>query len=453
MTQRRELHIEVPVLARVEGEGALELDIENGALTSVHLRIYEPPRFYEKLLEGRHYTEVADVVARICGICPVAYQMSAVYAMESAFGVNYPPALGQWVHAMRRVMYCGEWIESHSLHIHLLGAPDFLGADSVIELARSHPEAVRRGLRLQALGNDLIRLFGGRSVHPVGVCVGGFHRAPDAGAVATMIARLREALPEAEALVAWTASLPLPDDAQDFVSVALREADEPARNEAAAYPFNTGRLVSDQGLDIAAEDFATRFSEHQVPHSTALHALLDGQPYLVGPLARLNLNLDRLPEPVRAVLDATGVRFPSRNLFHSMVARAVEIHFAVYEALRLLEAVQRGELSPPASMSGVAHATVQARAGSGVGCTEAPRGLLWHRYEFDDQGLVRAARIVPPTSQNQARIEEDLRGALQRFGLEREEADLCRHGETVIRNYDPCISCASHFLRLKVRRR
>lgn len=431
MTDTREISIRVPVLARVEGEGALEVDIADGRIAGLRLRIYEPPRLFEKFLEGRAYHEVPDMVARICGICPVAYQMSAVHALESLFGIDPGP----WVRAMRRVMYCGEWIESHCLHIHLLAAPDFLGCSNVVELAQSHPAEVRRGLALQALGNDLIRMFGARSVHPVGVRVGGFHHAPAQEAVEALCLRLRAALPEAEALLAWSASLPLPASHQQFTSVALREGSE--------YPMNEGRIVSDQGLDIAASEFEAHFAEHQVSHSTALHSLLHGQAYLVGPLARLNLNHDLLPPQVGAALAAASMCFPSANLFHGIVARAAEVYCALLEAVRLLEAY---------TVPSAPYTDIVPQAGVGVACTEAPRGILWHRYQAGAGGLIEAARIVPPTSQNQARIEQDLRQALEEFGLERSEEDLRHLGETVIRNYDPCISCATHFLKLAVRR-
>jgi sulfhydrogenase subunit alpha len=432
MSENREIRIEVPVLARVEGEGALELSASGGRIETLRLRIFEPPRYFEKFLEGRDSQEVLDVVARICGICPVAYQMTAVQALEQAFGMQASP----WVIRMRRLMYCGEWLQSHALHIHLLALPDFLGFDSGITMAARHPEAVRRGLRLQRLGNDLIRLFGGRSVHPVGMCVGGFHRAPDPERAAALLEELRAALPDAEALVAFTASLDLPGDDQDFTSVSLRHESE--------YPLYSGRIVSDRGLDLAVEDYPKHFQESHVAHSTALYAHLDGAPYLVGPLARLNLNHDRLSPPARAALDATGLPLPSRNMFHSVIARAVEIHEVVLEAIRLLEAYTPEE---------PAHVSVTVAAGTGFGATEAPRGLLWHRYELDAAGKVRSAQIVPPTSQNQARIEDDLKRSLEAFGLHNDDDALRLRGETVIRNYDPCISCATHFLKVRIQRR
>ena len=421
--------IKVDYLARVEGEGALTLQLRDGHIERIELRIYEPPRLFEKFLEGRDWREVPDMVARVCGICPVAYQMSAVHALEQAFGVE----VGARVRALRRLFYCGEWIQSHSLHIHLLAAPDFLGFDSAPAMARRYPEEVRRGLRLQGVGNDIIRLLGARSVHPVGARAGGFHRLPRPDELRALRARLVQALEDARALVRWTAALELPADEQAFTCVALRHADE--------YPMNEGRIISSDGLDIGVEEYEMHFREFQVPWSTALHSLLHEQPYLVGPLARLNLNQDRLPVPVQALLRETGIAFPSRNPFHGIIARAVEIHYALLEAMRLLE--------PEAGTGGTA-ASVTPRAGTGFGCTEAPRGLLWHRYTTDAQGCILSARIVPPTSQNQARIEADLRASLESYGLARPAEELRRRAETVIRNYDPCISCATHFLRLRI---
>lgn len=431
MAEAKQLDIRVPMLARVEGEGALELSIRDGAIDEMRLRIYEPPRLFEKLLEGRSYAEVPDIVARICGICPVAYQMSAVQAIENAFGVQ----VSEWVRDMRRAMYCGEWIESHALHIHLLAAPDFLGADSVVALAAKHPDAVRRGLRLQALGNDIIRLFGGRSVHPVGVCVGGFHHAPHPADVAQLVQRLRAALPQAQELVQWAAGLPLPADSQSFVSVALRHPEQ--------YGIYEGRIASSDGLDIAVDEYEAHFREMQVPHSTALHSLLHDRDYLVGPIARLNLNHRNLSPPVREALDGAGIAVPSDNMFHSIVARAVEIYSGLWEAVRILERYVPTDAP---------HAQVAPRAGIGAGATEAPRGLLWHRYETDADGRIVRAGIVPPTSQNQARIEADLKSSLEAYGLNRPDDELRQRGEMIIRNYDPCISCATHFLDLTVHR-
>ncbi len=428
---KREIKINVPVLTRVEGEGALEIDVADGAIQHLALRIYEPPRLFEKFVEGYECNQVIDMVARICGICPVAYQMSAVQAFEGLFDFQPP----EWLQEMRRAMYCGEWLQSHSLHIHLLAAPDFLGFDSAIAMAADYPDAVRRGLELQTLGNDLIALFGGRSVHPVGLRVGGFYRAPREQEVEPLLRRLQAALPAAESLVGWTAGLDFPDDEQAFISVALSHPQE--------YAIGQGNLISGQGLETEISFYESFFQEQQSPHSTALHSTLEGRPYLVGPLARLNLNFHQLPDPVRKIMDGCGIQFPSHNMFHSIVARAIELHLAIYEAIRLLE-----KYRPPEEP----YVPLQPREGNAFGCTEAPRGILWHRYDVDDRGIVRYARIVPPTSQNQGRIEEDIRLSLERLGLDSPEEAMRLRAEQVIRNYDPCISCATHFLKLDLRR-
>jgi sulfhydrogenase subunit alpha len=431
MTQNKDIKINVPVLARVEGEGALELDIESGQVANIKLRIFEPPRFFEKFLEGRDYNEVIDIVARICGICPVAYQMSAVHAIEKIFGMPVHPT----IRALRRVMYCGEWLESHGLHIHLLAAPDFLGFANAIEMGAAYPEEVKRGLRLQHLGNKLIKMLGGRSVHPVGVQVGGFYRIPTRRECDAMINDLKAAVDDCAQLVQWTASLPLPEDEQDFVSVALKHPKE--------YGMNEGNIASSEGLSIPAEQYQDHFEEIQVPYSTAFHSHLHGKPYLVGPLARINLNWDSLHEPVKQLLQQSGMQFPSKNVFHSVVARAAEMYYALLEAIAILESI---DLEAPPVM-------VTPKAGTGYACTEAPRGILWHRYEMDQQGHVVKATIVPPTSQNQARIEDDLRNALNSFDLNKPDEDIRLHAETIIRNYDPCISCSTHFLKLTVNRK
>ena len=431
MQEQRKVSVRVPILARVEGEGALELDIDNGVITNLKFSIFEPPRLFEKLLEGRDFQEVPDITARICGICPVAYQMSAVHAAEMAFGVTISP----WARDLRRLLYCGEWVQSHALHIHLLAAPDFLGFESALAMAKTFPDIVKRGLTLQGLGNRIMRVVGGRSVHPVNACAGGFYSAPPLAEMQALQAELLAAQQDAYELVRWVASLPMPDDEQDFVSVTLYHPDE--------YPFNAGRIISSDGLDIGIEEYEAHFREFQMAHSTALHAHLHGKPYLVGPLARVNLLHEQLPAHLLALLERSAVQFPSRNMFHSMAARALEIAYSIDEAIRIL-----GEYALPHQP----HVAVTTRAATGFGCTEAPRGMLWHRYDFNADGTVKTARIVPPTSQNQARMEQDLHNALHAFGLDHSDAELQLHAEQVIRNYDPCISCATHFLRLKVKR-
>jgi coenzyme F420-reducing hydrogenase alpha subunit len=418
-------------LARVEGEGAMHVRVRDGRVEDVQLRIYEPPRFFEAFLRGRRFTEVPDITARICGICPVAYQMSSIAAMEDACGVAVPDQ----VRALRRMLYCGEWVESHALHVFMLHAPDFLGYANGFEMARDHGPLVERALALKKAGNTLMRVIGGREIHPVNVRVGGFYRAPsraELGAVAGDLERAREFAAEA---VAWTASLPCPDFEEDFTFLALRDP--------GVYAIEDGRLASTTGLNLAPSQYDEHVAEEHVAHSTALHSrLLDGTPYLVGPLARYALNRDRLSPAAREAADAAGLGPVCRNPFRSIVVRAVEILYALDEALRLIEQYEPPD--PPA-------VEAPPRAGVGFGWTEAPRGLLWHRYAIDDEGTILDARIVPPTSQNQARIEQSLHGFVEHH-LDLGDEELHLRCEQAVRAYDPCISCATHFLRLEIDR-
>ncbi|HTU54391.1 MAG TPA: nickel-dependent hydrogenase large subunit [Acetobacteraceae bacterium] len=419
--------IRVEAIARVEGEGALDLHVRDGRVTRAHLDIFEPPRLFEALLRGRGFAEAPDITARICGICPVAYQMSAVHAMEDALGVTVDGQL----RALRRMLYCGEWIESHALHVVMLHAPDFLGYPDAIQMAGEHGEAVRRGLALKKVGNALMRLLGGREIHPVNVRVGGFYRAPTRGELAPMADELARARDLAVETARWVAKFPFPAFERDYEFVALRHAEE--------YPFNEGRIVSNRGLDIDPSEFDSEFEERHVAHSTALQSVLKRRgSYLVGPLARYSLNFDRLPAEVQALARECGLGPQCRNPFQSIVVRAIEVVYACEEARRLIAAYEEPE---------AASVPLTPRAGTGHACTEAPRGILYHTYTLADDGSIRSARIVPPTSQNQLSIEEDIRDVAS-AALDLADDALRDRCEQAIRNYDPCISCSCHFLRL-----
>ena len=423
--------LSVASLARVEGEGSMHVVVRDGVVSDVELRIFEPPRFFEAFLRGRAAAEVPDIAARICGICPVAYQMSACQAIESACGVT----VDDQVRALRRLLYCGEWIESHTLHIYLLHAPDFLGYESSVALAQDHRAVVERGLQLKKVGNDILNVLGGRAIHPVNVRVGGFYKAPSFADLDALTERLRWARDAAIETVYWVAGFDFPDLQLQGDLVAMRHDHE--------YPITEGRIASTSGLDISVDDFPEHFSEEQVAHSTALHGRMrGGGTYTVGPLARYTLNYDNLPAIVQQLAVAAGLGRECRNPFQSIIVRALEVVFACDEALGIIEAYE-----PPAAPS----TEMPARGGTGHGCTEAPRGLLYHRYTVDDAGIIRDAVIVPPTSQNQPSIERGLREFVQ-VRLDLDDAELTRQCEQAIRNYDPCISCATHFLDLTVDR-
>jgi sulfhydrogenase subunit alpha len=421
--------IKVDQLARVEGEGALYIKIKDGTVADVRLRIYEPPRFFEAFLRGRKYSEAPDITARICGICPVAYQMSSVHAMEDAFGVKVEGQL----RLLRRLLYCGEWIESHVLHIYMLHAPDFLGYEDALMLAKDKPELVKTALAMKKIGNDIVALLGGREIHPINVRVGGFYRVPAKRELAPLLERLTWAQDQAVATAKLVSTFEFPPFEIKYDFVSLRHPDE--------YPFNEGRIVSSAGLDISVREFEFHFEERHVQHANALHGFQKGVgAYHVGPLARFNLNFDRLSPLARQVAEEIGLKPPVYNPFKSIVVRAVETIYAIGEAIRIIK-----QYEPPEEPV----VKYQVKAGIGFGASEAPRGMLYHRYRVGDDGLIRDAKIVPPTAQNQPTIENDLREFVRKnIDLPREA--LTWKCEQAVRNYDPCISCATHFLRLDI---
>jgi coenzyme F420-reducing hydrogenase alpha subunit len=423
-------NVTVPVLTRIEGEAGLKVRIKDGEVTSAELRVFEPPRFFEAFLRGRRFDEVPDIVARICGICPVAHQLTSILALERACGIQVDPGIRQ----LRRLLYLGEWIESHALHIYLLHAPDFVDAPDAIALAGSHAELVDRALRLKKLGNDIMIAIGGREIHPINLKVGGFYRLPDPAKLAALAEPLRWAIDAALETVRWTATLPFPSFEQDYELVSIREHD--------GYPLMEGRAISSTGLDIQASEYEETFEEEHASHSNALRSARLQRPYMVGPIARLVLNFDRLSATARAAAEQAGLPAGCRNPFRSIVVRSVELLQACEDALALL-----AEYEPPraASVPIIPRAT---RAGA---WSEAPRGLLYHRYTMDSRGLILDAKIVPPSAQNQKMMERDLANFVALHQALPDD-QLTWQCEQAMRNYDPCISCATHFLRLQVDR-
>ncbi|MGK8507671.1 Ni/Fe hydrogenase subunit alpha [Nocardia asiatica] len=429
MSHRRQL--KVGALARVEGSGALRVVVAEGRVESAELDIYEPPRFFEAFLRGRAYTEPPDITSRVCGICPVAYQTSACNALEQLCGVTLDRPLSD----LRRLLYCGEWISSHSLHIHLLHIPDFLGYPDAITLAADHRELVEQGLAMKKAGNALLEMIGGRAIHPINIRVGGFYSVPDRADFAAVTELLRRARDCAVSTARTAAQFDFPEFELEHQLLAATEPDR--------YAIDNGAVHTSTGLRFSTTDFSRHVRESQVPHSTALHAMLDGERYLTGPLARYTLNQHRLSPVARQVAAEIGLGVECRNPYRSILVRAVEVVHAIEEALRLIADYDRP------SRAAVA---VTPRAGTGHGVSEAPRGLLYHRYEVDADGIVRSATIIPPTSQNQSVMEDDLRRVVA-DNLDLDDAALATLCERAIRNYDPCISCSAHFLDVDVLRR
>jgi sulfhydrogenase subunit alpha len=423
--------IKVDYLARVEGEGSIFLKIKGDQVERAEVRIFEPPRFFEAFLRGRRYSEAPDITARICGICPVAYQTSAVQAMEDLMGLNIPASLVK----LRRLLYIGEWLSSHALHVFFLHAPDFLGYQDAIQMARDHGDTVKMGLELKKAGNALFACIGGREVHPVNVRVGGFYRAPMKKELSVLLEQLKKSREAAIQTVRWTATLPFPDFEPEYEFVALSHPEE--------YAITRGRLKSSRGLDVPISAYEDNFAEEQAPYSHALQSVRQGGgAYFVGPLARFNLNFEQLSDLAQTEARNAGLTPMVKNPFKSIIVRSVEMLHVVDEAVTLIEAYEEPE---------EAAVPAQIKAGRGCGISEAPRGILYHRYRIDDQGLIQEAQIIPPTSQNQKTIENDLAQFAGRF-LDLPDEDLTWRLEQAVRNYDPCISCATHCLKVRVER-
>jgi coenzyme F420-reducing hydrogenase alpha subunit len=421
--------IHIPALARVEGEGALTIRLKDGAIDEILLNIYEPPRFFEGFLHGRYFQDVPDITARICGICPVAYQMSSVQALEAAFQVTISPM----VRVLRQLLYCAEYIESHALHIYLLQAPDLVNHESALTLAAEAPELVKQGLRLKKIGNELLKTIGGRSVHPVNTCVGGFYRWPSEQAIHGLVTELEWARQASIDTVKWAATLSYPDFEQDYEFVALNRIEE--------YAIYDGDILSSNGKRISPQEFEKYFVETHVERSNALHShTAENRTYFVGPLARFNLNYKKLRPMAKEAARGIGLKVPLLNPYKGLLARAVELVHTCDLAIELANSYQP---------NGPSHVEFSIQPGEGCGVSEAPRGLLYHRYVVDEQGFIRFARITPPTAQNLAQMESDL-WALAPTVINQPQEEASITFEHLLRSYDPCISCATHFLKLKI---
>ncbi len=424
--------IKVDYLARVEGEGAFKVVVRDGKVRSAELIIFEPPRFFEAFLRGRAFSEAPDITARICGICPVAYQMSAVHAMENAFGVSVDGPLRD----LRRLLYCGEWIESHVLHIYMLHAPDFLGYQGAVDLARDHGDAVRRGLQLKKVGNEIMALLGGREIHPINVRVGGFYKVPRRarprpfGREAEMGPRCRARNRALGGRVRFSRARPRLRVRGAAPSRRIPVQRRPYRLQ--PRPRHRRRAVrrSFRGDPCRALDRAAVAAPRRRLLSGGAAGAL--QPEFRSPARRWRKR--------RRARSASARSAPIPTAASSCAA--IEVVYACDEALRIIEAYR--EPDRPSVI-------VEPRAAVGTAATEAPRGLIYHRYRLEADGTIAEARIVPPTSQNQPSIEEDLKEFIVDW-LALPDDELRHRCEQTIRNYDPCISCSVHFLRLDMDR-
>ncbi len=423
----RSFEIRVDYLTRVEGEGTLYLKLSDGRVERVEVGIPEPTRFFEALLRGRKYYEAPDITSRICGICPLAYIMSACRAMEKLLGIK----VANEIRLLRRIAYLGEWISSHTLHVVLMHAPDFLGFNSAFDMMEKYSHIVKAGLRVKWWGDKVIEVIGGRAVHPISFRVGGFYKIIKKEELNKLLSNVEIIKKHAKLLLEWVLKLPIPDFKRDLEFVSLRNGKE--------YPVLEGRVVSNKGLDIDESEFEKYIQVEQTPYSNSLRYRIKGRgSYIVGPIARFNNNYDLLKNEVKEVIEVHGMGKRLTNSFQSIIARAAEVYHAVLEIEELIH-----EYKEP----GQPYVEGELREGEASAITEAPRGMLYHRYKVKENGTISDANIIPPTSQNLAAIEDDLKViGVELSRLSFEEAK--RKAEQVIRNYDPCISCSVHAIKV-----
>lgn len=424
--------IDVKEVTRVEGHGNISVRLSDGEITHLELAIVESPRFFESFIRGRKYSEAPHITCRICGICSVGHTTAATKAIEAACGI----VPSEQTVKLRKLIFMGEQLQSHVLHLYFLAAPDFLGVGSVVPLARTHPDVVRRALRMKRLANDLCQIVGGRHIHPIAYQVGGFTHFPTSAELRDIKSRLEEARADLRETVELFSGLAVPELKRDTEYVSLRSTRD------GEYAFYDGDIVST--LDPSptrVDDYRMRVIEDVRPHSSAKHCRSPHAPtYAVGALARFNNNHDRLHPRAREVAGRLGLTAPCNNPFHNNTAQLLEVVHCLETAVELIdELLTSGVRVEPRERP--------RHFGRGVGAAEVPRGVLFHEYALDERGQIRDANLIIPTGQNLANIEADMRCLtpnMIRDGLTAET--MTQRLEMLVRAYDPCISCATHFI-------
>jgi coenzyme F420-reducing hydrogenase alpha subunit len=420
------LNVDVHHLARVEGHGNISIRVANGELAEARWEIVETPRFFEVMLKGKHYTMAGILTARICGICSIGHCLASVRATEHAFGIDIPETAAD----LRLLAKHGETMQSHALHMFFLAAPDFLGLSSAIPLKDIKPDVFALAARLKGLGNRACDLVAGRTTHPVSIQVGGMARMPDKYCLRELKSQLEQAIDDLDQTVALFRTFEIPDFARETEFVSLKGERD--------YPFIGGRLLSTDGVERAEADYRAMTNEYVTDSNTSKWCRLSRESFAVGALARINNNYHRLHPKARAVAVQFDLAPMCYNPFMNNVAQLVECVHVVHDSIRIIDRLVDAGNSETM-------APVTPRAGRGVGAVEVPRGILYHEYEYDDQGRIVKANCVIPTTQNNANIHYDLNALVQQFAVEGMTDErielLC---SMLVRAYDPCISCSVH---------
>jgi sulfhydrogenase subunit alpha len=417
----------------VEGHGGITVEMEGDQVANVRFDVFEGARLLEPLVRGKRYDEVAPILSRICSICSTAHTLTSLKATENAFGVQVTPQ----TELLRELLYRGESIESHALHVFLLAVPDYLNYPSAIALAAAKPAPVLLGLRLKKLGNLIQETVGGRAIHPINAVSGGFGRVPSAGQLSELSGALQEAMKDIDSIVDLVASLPQADFCHcdtAYAALFLPTLDSYYAGDQVMISSNGDRSL------VPAAEYRRFTNEEPVPHSHAKHSRLGGRPFMVGSLARLATHPQRLGGKLERAARRLGLRFPADNPMDNNKAQAFELIGDLERALRIIEQLlQRG-------VKDERPVAVHPRAATGTGITEAPRGLLIHSYAYDAEGRIVSADVITPTALNAASIELHLRRTVEQCE-NRDDAVLKKRLEMIARAYDPCISCSVHLIR------
>jgi sulfhydrogenase subunit alpha len=421
------VNINVHHVTRVEGHGNIVIDVKNGDLVQCDWQIVEAPRFFEAMLLGRPYYEASHITSRICGICSVGHATTSLRATENALGVE----VSEQTELLRKLVFHGEMIDSHVLHVYMLVAPDFFGAGSVLPLAASHPEVVRRALRIKKLSGDLCAMVAGRHTHPIAMTVGGFTHLPAEKELQAMRERLVAAREDMDETIALFKSLPWPVFERETEYISLQKEEE--------YAYIDGHIATTDGFTYELPEYRRVTNEFMVPYSTAKRARHNRESYMVGALARFNNNYEQLHPRAKAAAAELGMKPIVTNPFLNSAAQAVEMVHCVEDAIEIVDTLLERGLKPEPLWE------FQGKGGEGVGSCDVPRGILFHNYVIDDEGLIQGANCVIPTNQNHANIEADLRALVPQM-LDRSQDDIRLMAEMLVRAYDPCISCSAHLL-------
>jgi len=419
-------------ISRVEGHGALTVKLDGNTVQEVKLNLFEGMRGFEKVVLGRSYTEIPAIICRICAICSAGHAITAHMAVEKALGIS----VSAQTELLRELAFLGMFIESHSLHVFALALPDYLGYDGIADMAQDHKDVVTTALQIKKTGNCVQELIGGRAIHHINTTFGGFGKLPSQAEINELREQLANRLSAMEGIVELLAGLSTPNYAgEEILFMAVRPAGE-------GYGFFGDTIVFSDGREFPAEQYQIAFQETENQYSNAKQSTIDGLPFMVGALARINLFGDRLTGKAAETLAKLQIPIPSKNALHNNLAQVVEIIYALERAIEICDQIlAEGLQAEPLP-------DITPQTGQGIIATELPRGTLYHSFSFDENGLVTAADVITPTALNQASVEQEI-AFIGASHAGQTEDQLKFLFERLVRAYDPCISCSVHVVQIK----